>query len=351
MEKYVRRQLPWSDGMGVDVRDCETSMEVMQKAELAWQVSKCPLFASMPYTVGSNNEIDNRNGDFAHGGHIFRMNPNAFGTYRTDTNTPLGLVKDKYEIVQNVDAFNFFDQAIGGDKAVWDRAGKFGYGNKIFVTAKLPVTTNVNGDQIDNYLVFSNSHDGSSAVTILITPVRVICNNMLNGALMQNDCYIRLKHTKTVNERLELGARVLKIACQHALDARELYKALADKKMSDEDVMQYMCKLKLTKDEMQRLMSYDPAHGFERVINREARVLEAAEISTRKANLLNSMFDYYNDGVGQKHIYGTAWGAYNAITGYMCNATAYTKEQRMDSLTWGTASRLSSNALSLAYAS
>lgn len=346
---YVKRNLPWSNGLGVNVSDCNSSIEVMQKAKLDWQVNKCELFASVPYTIGANNEIDAKRGDFSQNGHIFRPYAKAYATYRTDENIPLGIVKEQYEVVQNTDVFRFFDEAIGKDKAVWDHAGMFGYGHKIFVTAKLPITTTVGQDQIDNYLVFSNSHDGSSAVTILITPVRVICNNMLNGALKQNDCYIRVKHTKSAKDRLDLGSRVLKVACQHALDAKELYNHLLNTKMSDKQAMQYLCQLKLTKEEMARLMNYDPEHGFERLINIEARVLEAAEISMRKANVLHAMFDYYNDGVGQHYIYGTAWGVYNAVTGYAGNVVNYTTEQRMESLTWGSSARLASNALQLAY--
>ena len=351
MSKYNVNGLPWRNGLGKDVTMCETSAEVNKTAGLDWTVDKCPLVAKMPFGIGRNNEIDEDS--FAHNGKIYRDCPKAFATYRTDINEPLGIVKSQYEIVQNADAFNFFDEAIGEGGATWDRAGYFGYGNKVFVTAKLNIDSDVEGDKINNYLVFSNSHDGSGSVNILLSPIRVICTNMLNGALMKNDCYIRLRHTKTVKERLEIGAQVLKVACEHALDAQEMYRQLAKVTMKDEQVYEYLCNLQLTPAEIQKIMQYDNKTGFKRLINRDYRLLEATEISTRKANILSNMFDYYNDGIGQKDIYGTAWGAYNAVTGFYCNVANLEGEKRMNSLVWGSANNNMNKALNnaIAYAS
>ena len=140
MSKYKVNGLPWNSGIGKDVSDCTSSREVMEKAGLNFIVDKCELVSKMPFNIRGNNNINDIAGEFARDGHIYRTCPNAFGTYRTDTNTPLGLVKAKYEVVQNFDAFAFFDDAIGEGKAVWDRAGYFGFGHKLFVSAK-PTST------------------------------------------------------------------------------------------------------------------------------------------------------------------------------------------------------------------
>lgn len=350
MSKFNRGGLPWA--IGKDVSDCLTAQDVMKKAELDWSVAKCELVAKMPFRINGNNEVDADS--FVHKGDIYREMNNAYATYRTDMNYPLGLVKEKYEIVQNNDAFNFFNNAIGEDKAQWDKAACLNFGEKVYVSAKLPVQTSVSSnDVIDNYLVFSNGHDGNSSVDIMITPVRVICTNMLNGALNSASCHIRLRHTKSVKEKLELGAQVLKVACEHALDAQELYRHLTTIKMTDEQVYKYLCELQLTKDELIRIAEYDKQHGFKRLISRDYRILEVCSISTRKANILYNMFDYYNNGIGQKDCYGTAWGAYNAITGFYCNVANLEGEKRMTSLVWGSANKNMSNALNsvVAYAS
>ena len=155
-------------------------------------------------------------GDFSYKGNIYRDCPNGYATYRTDKNIPLGIVKSKYEVVQNIDAFNFIDNAIGEGKALFQYAGCFGYGHKVFITAKLPITTTVGGDPIDNYLVFSTSHDGTSSIDILFTPVRVFCLNCLNAGIKEADAHIRIRHTRTAQDRLDFGAEMLRIAIKYA---------------------------------------------------------------------------------------------------------------------------------------
>lgn len=328
---YRVKGLPWSSGIGQDVKDCHTAREVMQKAGLDFTVEKCELVAKMPFSINGINTVAADEG-FSYCGNIYRTVPNQYGTYRTDHNIPLGLVKQKYEIVQNIDAFEFFDEAIGPDKAVWQTAGYFGVGQKIFVSAKLPITTNVNGDEIDNYLVFSNSHDGSSSISILFTPIRVFCTNCLASAFNSADAYVRIKHTRTAKEKLEQGARILKIACEYAQNASDIYKSLTKVGMSDKDVQRYLASMVLTPEELRLVDEYDKISGLEKLIRGNWFVKEATKISTRKINKLSTMVDYYFNGIGQQHILGTAWGAYNAVTGYYSNVDNKYGEDRMNSL-------------------
>lgn len=339
MSKYKINGLPWNSGIGVDVSDCTSSHEVMEKAKLNFIVDKCELMSKMPFQVNGNNKINTIAGEFAHNGHLFRNCPNAYGTYRTDINAPLGLVKAKYEVVQNRDAFDFFDDAIGEGKAVWDRAGCFGYGHKIFVSAKLPVETIVGKDKIDNYLVFSNSHDGSTSVNILFSPIRVICTNMLNSAFNSAESYIRFRHTSKVKEKLQRGAEILRIACEHAKTAQDIYNSLLKIKMSDEQVMRYISTLVLNEAELKAVDSYNPKFGIVKLFAKDYATMEEANISMRKVGILTNMFEYYLDGIGQQHIAGTAWGAYNSITGFYSNVANLEGEKRVDSLLWGGANK------------
>ena len=351
MSKYNTNGLPWSSGIGKDVTDCTTAKEVMKKAKLDWTVEKCELVAKMPFNINGNNTIDETSGDFAYKGNVYRECPNAYGTYRTDANIPLGIVKDKYKVVQNIDAFNFFDDAIGKDKALWQSAGWFGVGRKIFVTAKLPTTINVGNDEIENYLVFSNSHDGSSSINILFTPIRVVCTNMLNAALINSESYIRIRHTESVEEKLQTGAEILRIAAEHAKSAQELYNALRVVNMSDDEVMKYILNLNLTEEERGLLDEYSDAKtAIKRLYNRDFTTMEHVGVSTRKMNTIINMFEYYMDGIGQKEIAGTAWGAYNAVTGFYSNVANLSGEKRMDSLLYGSANRVMNKALNLAFA-
>lgn len=349
MYSFHKKGLPWV--IGKDVSDCVTSEEVMAKAKLNYTVDKCELYAQMPILFDRDNSV--KHGEFIQDRNIYRPCPGAYATYRTDTNVPLGLVKDKYTVVQNRDAFNFFDEAIGKDKAIWDRAGGFADGHKIFVSAKLPIETDVNGDKIDNYLVFSNSHDGTSSVNILFTPVRVTCTNCLQSAVRSASSFIRIRHTESAKEKLNLGAQVLKIACQQALTAQELYRSLERINMSDDDVKEFIANIILNEKEKEALKQYDPKFGLNKLIARNYMTMKQTNISTQKANTFYKMFDYYHNGIGQDEIAGTGWGAYNAITGYYCNVANGDGMSRFSSLLYGTADTNMRKSLELiqAYAS
>ena len=348
MSRYKVKGLPWEHGIGTQVTECHTSREVMQKANLNWFVNKCELMAEMPFTLHGDNTItdaDKLAGTFSRDGYIYRNCPNAYATYRTDLNIPLGLVKSKYEVVQNVDAFNFFDEAIGEGKALWQYAGMFGYGHKIFVCAKLPIETSVNGDPIDNYLVFSNSHDGTSSITIMFTPIRVFCTNCLNAGLKSTDSYIRIRHTESVKEKIERGSEILRIACENAKTSQELYHSLHKITMKDDEVLNYICKLVLTETEYNAVLEYDSTKGFEKLKNKNIYAIEASNVSINKANKIATIYDYYFNGVAQENIIGTGWGAYNAITGYFSNVANLNGEKRMDSLLWNNGNRVTQTAI------
>ena len=348
MNNYKQKGLPWSSGIGIRVKECHTSREVMEKANLNWTVKKCELMAQMPFTFGGDNtitDVDKLNGTFAREGYIYRNCPSAYATYRTDVNIPLGLVKSKYEVVQNIEAFNFFDEVIGDGKAVWEYAGMFGYGHKIFVCAKLPIETSVNGDPIDNYLVFSNSHDGSSSISIMFTPIRVFCTNCLNAGLQSSDSYIRIRHTESAKEKIEKGSEILRIACENAKTSQELYNSLYKINMKDDEVLKYICELVLTTTEYNAVLEYDSIKGFEKLKNKNIYAIEASKVSINKVNKIKTIYDYYFNGIAQESIIGTGWGAYNAVTGYFSNVVNLDGEKRMDSLLWNNGNRVTQNAI------
>lgn len=345
MSRYIKNGLPWHSGIGKDVSDCTTAREVIEKAGLNWSVNKCELVAKMPFIVNGNNNINALDGDFIYDGNIYRNCPGAYSTYRTDINEPLGFVKNKYQIVQNYDAFNFFDDAIGPNKAQWDRCGMFGYGHKIFISAKIPANITVGGDKVDSYLVFSNSHDGTSAVNILFAPIRVVCLNMLNSAIRSSDSYIRIRHTQGIRNKIINGSAILANAIEHSKSTEALYNSLYQFKMTDIEVLKYITDCNLTEDEKIFISSYEDNIGYKRLFNRDYVIIEDSGISTRKVNTIINQFEYYMDGFGQQQIAGTAWGAYNAITGFYSNVANLEKEKRVNSLLYGNANNVMSVAL------
>lgn len=329
---YAIKGVPWSHGLAKNVENCRTAEEVMKKAGLDWTVAKCELVAKMP--IHTDRAEDN---GFVFGSNNYVECPNAYATYRTDTNIPLGIVKERYTPVQNIDAFSFFDGAIGKDKAIWQTAGYFGYGERVYVSAKLPKNIYVNGDPVENYLVFVTSHDGSLGVKILFTPIRLICSNVLSAAIAESSDYISFRHTKSVHSNLDIASEILGICEKKITFLDEKYSFMRKIAMSDEQCQTIFANVVFTDDELSRIK--ETGHNIGQIITRDWRAIQDAGISMKKVNILSEMNNYYFNGVGQREILGTGWAAYNAVTGYYSNVDNSIGNKRMDSLLFGDKSR------------
>lgn len=113
-------------------------------------------------------------------------------TVRDDNDITLGVVGSGYGVVQNAKAFEFIDiitsGRLGGDAPIIETAGVLGVGERMYVTARMPHNIQIGGnnkDVVEDYILFTNTHDGSGAVTVLFTPIRVVCENTLNMALRE----------------------------------------------------------------------------------------------------------------------------------------------------------------------
>lgn len=313
----------------INVEDCKTSYDVMVKSGLNFEVAKCDLVAKLP----AKQDDRLREDGFLYRGDFYIKTDNVFATYRTDNNIPLGEVKDKYTIVQNIDAFAFFDNAIGKNKAIWQTAGYFGRGERIFVSAKLPKNIYVNGDPVENYLVFTNSHNGSSGVKILFTPIRVICENTLNAAIAGSDNYISFRHTKKVHSKIDVAAEILGICDNTTKFLSDKYIHMSKTKMNDDRANECFLRLILNDSELTNIK--ETGHNFKQIVNRDWRAINDSGISMKKVNTITSINDYYHTGIGQQQIAGTAWGVYNAITGYYSNVDNSEGVKRMETLLYG----------------
>lgn len=330
---------PWEGAGAVNVEDCQTAREVITKSKLNFTVAKCEVVAKMPIKDFSDEALDRfkeiENGALIYGNNVYREVPNSFATYRTDYNIPLGNVKSKYTVVQNIDAFNFFDKAIGRDKAIWQTAGAFGNGERIFVSAKLPDNILVNGsDPIETYLLFTNTHDGSSGVKILFTPIRVICQNTLNAAIRGASNIVTFRHTQSVHQKLDVADEILGISHKLAENFRTECERLTVVKMTDKGVMKYICQQYMTEQEL--LKAAQLKIDYNMIMGRNWMAVKELGLSSRKLNMITDTWEYYHTGPGQKQYLGTAWGAANAVSGYLSNVdTSVSDNKRFDSLVYG----------------
>lgn len=326
-----------------NVMDCKTSEDVMIKAGLNWNVAKCEIVARMPEL--GDSYADEKG--FIRGGDFYRDIDNEYGIYRTDKNIPLGIVKGRYNIVQNTDVFKFFDNAIGKDKAIWQTAGCFGNGERIFVSAKLPKTILVDGDPVDNYLLFVTSHDRSSGVKIVLTPIRVICKNTLNAAIKGASNYVSFRHTDSVHSNIADSAEILGICNTKIEHCNLMFDKMRKIRIDDKTSHKYFVSSILSVKEYEKLIET----GFtpSQLVERNWSSIEATGISMKKVNTISDINKYYYEGAGQQQLLGTGWGAYNAIAGYYSNVDNAVGIKRMDSIILGDKSNKIKNSGDLIY--
>jgi phage/plasmid-like protein (TIGR03299 family) len=203
-------------GLGQIVEDYPTSAEAIKHAGLDYTVEKRPLF-----TYDNDNILHDIEGSL----QIADIEvPNYYATVRTDTQQALGVVGKDYEVVQNKDAFTFFDAIVGGEGIMYETAGALGKGERIFITAKLPGYIKVGSDDlIEKYLFLTTSHDGFGSITAAFTPVRIVCNNTLNAAQRNCSNSIKIRHTQNAKERLEQAHKVMGIANKLSEDLEDIF--------------------------------------------------------------------------------------------------------------------------------
>ena len=134
---------------------------------------------------------------------------------RDTDNMQLGIVGERYKIVQNSEAFAFTDELLG-EGVKYETAGSINNGKIIWLLAKLPDKFNILGEPIDPYVVFTNTHDGSGAVKVAMTTVRVICKNTLNMALKTASRTWTARHTGSIENKLNDAMLTLELVSCHS---------------------------------------------------------------------------------------------------------------------------------------
>jgi phage/plasmid-like protein (TIGR03299 family) len=223
-----------------------------------------------------------------------------YATYRTDNGDYLGMVKSRYEIVQNTDAFSFFDAIIDSGEAIFETAGALGKGERIFLLAKLPDDFEVAGEKIEKYIMLTNSHDGTSSVIAGMTNIRVVCNNTLQAALKGLENKVSIDHVSGAKNKLKEAHRVMGIASKYSSEVYDIFNRMVDIKMDEGQYRSY----------------------FEKVLKTEyaskMTSTEEKEMSTRLKNMVDATTQFAMTHPTQttQGATGTLWGAYNSISGY-----------------------------------
>lgn len=280
---YVREK-PWH-GLGTEVLEAPTSADALRLAGLDWKVNQ-------------ENIYDSR------GERILGYRVNV----RSSDGSPLGIVGDRYRIVQNTDAFRFTDNLIGGEVR-YETAGSLKNGRRIWLLAKMP-DREIAGDAVEPYLCFTNAHDGSCGVKVCMTPVRVVCNNTLNVALNSAKRLWSMRHTENIHERLSEARDCLFLAEKYMAHLTEYADRAANTALSDDRLREILDELfPVSEDSTDR---------------------EKANIQKCKDEF---MICYFAPDILKFR--GTVWGAINAASDFVSHNMPHRNTQKYAENNWG----------------
>jgi phage/plasmid-like protein (TIGR03299 family) len=287
-------QTPWH-GLGQVVSEDAAGnvAQSIQAAGLDWEVNK--------------EQLQTEQGERVAG---------AWATIRQTDRRALGVVGDQYTILQNRDAFNWFQPFLDTKQVRFETAGSLHDGEIVWAMAKLAGNLTVGkDDDVAKYLLLAHSHSGRLKVQISTTPIRVVCQNTLRMAQSSKETrlFSSIRHTKNMESRLNDAREEVAKANHLFLLSLEKYQFLASKRVDNATVDAYF----------RKVLDINPD--------------KTEPISTRNQNRLDGLKKLFFMGKGSElaTASGTWWGAYNAVTEYQTWQHGRTADNRLETLWFG----------------
>lgn len=263
---FSARETPWH-GLGQVTEDVLTAKDAIVAAGLDWEVELRKVYTLN--TAGNKMVV-----------------PGNHAVVRDSDESVLGIVKSKYVPFQNRDAFTFADNLVDSGSAKYETAGSLRGGKQVFLTMKVPTEIKINGgDAHDLYVLLRTSHDGSKAVGVYLTPIRVVCMNTMALATQRSNVKQKwsMPHVSTIEGKLNEARETLKMSFEYADEFSRMANELID--------------VKITDDEAFRLLS------------------EVFPVRPKTDEKIDGVLDCLRES--DKNGYrGTGWGLLNAMTEY-----------------------------------
>lgn len=186
---------PWH-GLGTELQNPATALEAIVAASLDYEVSLRPLYTR------------------SNGGDYSILVPNHNSVVNTENDQVLGVVGRYYQLIQNREAFNFFDSVVGEGKAIYHTCGALGRGEKVWIVAKLPQDIMVANHKVEPFLVLMTGHDGNTPLKMWFSPINVVCQNTLIASLRHFNTAdgVTVRHSGDISSKVRAAQQVLQIA-------------------------------------------------------------------------------------------------------------------------------------------
>jgi len=283
-------EVPWH-GLGVRVEDTMTPEEMLEVAGLNWTVSKRPA-----YTIDAPTWREDV-GLLTAAGHHFIV--------RDSDNSVLSACGEDYVPFQNADTFRFFKKFVSNGEMKMETAGSLKNGQDIWGLAKLQFSFELpGGDRIEGYLLINSPHVSGKALTILFTPIRVVCANTMALALNSEGKRFRVLHLQTFDEDVMKAAEeALGISETKMAEFQEQATFLSNQQAKPLDVQKFIAEL------------FQPQLLIERAFD-IANDIPILDEFNRTAEQVHDAIAL-SPGAELKSAKGTWWGALNGVTYHM----------------------------------
>lgn len=268
------RTATWNK-VGKSVEECRNMEQVLRKSGLDYTVEKREVYFDGRQNIAcmSINEI-----------------PNRFVTVRKTDNHPYDVVSDKFEIIQNRDAFDFVNYM--GDELTFEKAGET-MGGMVYIIGKLP-EVKVLGDAFTPYVLFRNGFNGKIKITAAISPLRIVCQNQFNFAFKNTNNAITIRHVRNAEAKLE--------------EARETLRMCADYMQELNAMAEHFATMKISGPQMERVVK----HLFPIPEDTAINPFKRKNLEDQRTAFLAA-----HEQEDNRNFRGTAWGLVNAYTDFI----------------------------------
>lgn len=294
---------PWH-GLGEKLEEAPTISEAIDASGLDWE-------------VGTKDLVTKDGEDVP-----------ARATYRKSDGSILGVVGPRYVPLQNRNAFDWFQPFIDAGECSLHTGGSLSDGQKVWVLAQLNRDPSeiVSGDEVQKFILLSNSHDGTTAIRVGYTPIRVVCANTLAFAHSHSDSQLlRIRHTRSAQANLDNVRDIMDNINMQFEATADQFRFLASRDFNQADVRKYV----------KTLLGIDKK-AEEDIKTRTRKIMEEVlgTIEGPKQNMPG--------------VRGTWWAAYNGYNEYLNYTKGRTTNNRMESLWFGQNGNNNKKALNLA---
>jgi phage/plasmid-like protein (TIGR03299 family) len=326
----TRNRNAWTRG-GVAVNAGSASQAAIE-AGLNWDVMLAPLQAYVKNSVNDYESVTD-----------YYEVPKKQGVLRLDGdgfNRIIGVVGDKYKIVQNMEVFSALDSLVDSGQARYTAAGEYNDGANIWMIMELPTGVQVAGDPHAAHLLVQSSHDGSCAVRIRPIIERIFCANQINRLITgkrTNDYTYVMKHTSNSTLSPSEIGNIIQLSYDAINEYEEVANALINRRVNSMQARNIFQKVWALPSEVEDA----PYHLLSQGQKRQQSIAYAGR---------DKAWQIYSESETQENIRGTAFGVWQAVVEYADHHASGSPANRAVATLSGRNDRVKDKALSLVLA-